>query len=462
MKITPPLLRRAWRTTVIATTISLIAGCWKDSVIWSPDGNHAAIITTDGLHLCDASGKLSPLLAPGVDRAAWLPDSQRLVLATTREIKEYSALTAALGPERTRSLAAKSEAIWQLWLATPNGADFNPPLAADDVGAVMVYLRAHHHDETLAKVKEKDRADFEAAGANWHSLVVARITGDKLECGPTLSDGLATIEDIRPTPSGLAVAFVTNAELSPENDAGLQLHVVPTDGSTPASLLSTQVGAHPDWTPDSRTIVYLQAEGGHFSGKPDDLRLGALVERRVLDEHGHVVLGKDSNPRELAGLIFQTENRVRCLRDGRVLFDAAEFRLPLAGSDRSTREQLFALDRTKEKPALVPLIPAPELGRMPNPLAFFEVNAIETEVLFGGGGDVPVLRLADGHVEHHAVPLVDNSNDKNPPLPRWRLAGEFSYLKKTSGRNELVLWRGDQETSLSQTWPDEVLRKLIE
>lgn len=456
------LLRRALRAAPIVATVGLFAGCWLERVVWSPDGARAAIITKDGLHLCTADGTLSPLLAPGAYRAAWLPGSERLVLATSRRIKDYAELTAALGPERTHALTAKAEAIRQQWLGAPKGASFEPLIEADDLAAIVACLREQHPDDLRAMIDAKARAEFEASGVEWHALVVARLAGDRLELSPPLFQGLATIQDIRPTPSGAAVAFVTPAELSPDNDAGLQLHVVPTDGSTPASLLSTQVGAHPDWTPDSRTIVYLQAEGSRFSGKPDELRLGALVERSVLDERGHVHLTNDSKPRELAGLIFQNENRVRCLRDGRVVFDAGEFHLPLAGGDRSAREQLFALDRTKENAALVPLIPAKELNQMPNPLAFFAVSPDETEILIGGGNDVPVLRLADGRVEHHAVPMVDSENQKNPPLPAWRRDGEFTYLKSLPGRDELVLRRGDTEIILSQTWPAEVLRKLIE
>ena len=457
----PALFRHPLRRSALALALGtlFLSGCWVDRVVWSPDGARATVITKEGLHLCDADGTLSPLLVPGAYRAAWLADSQRLVVARTRKVSDYGALAAALGPDRTRALAAKAEALWQRFADNPKVELSGPLEPADDLGAIFLYLRTHHHEAVRAKLDEKERADFDATTVDWHTLVVARIAGDRLEFAAPIAEGLATFRSLRPTPSGSAVAFVTPIELSPDNDASLQLFVAPLDGSAPPAMLAAPVAAHPDWTPDSRTIVYLQAVGGRTPGKPDELCLGTLVEHGVLDAAGHVRL--DAAPRELAGLIFQIENRVRCLRDGRVLFDAGEFHLPLAEGGAKPREQLFSLDRTAEKPAVIPMIPRDELGRLPNPLAFFEVSPDESAVLFGGGGDIPVLHLADGRVEHFAVPLVDGQ-DHNAPLPVWRRPGEFTYMRAGKPRNELVLRHGESETVLSRPWPDEVLQHLIE
>lgn len=437
----------------------LLSGCWVDRIAWSPDGARAVVITSEGLYLCDSGGKLSPLLVPGAYRVAWLPDSQRLLVARIRKITDYAGLAAALGPDRTRALAVKAESIWQRIADDPK-IEFNDRLEpTDDIAALLLCLRAHHNDALRAKMNEKERADFDATTVEWHSLAVAHLGDTGLEFSAPIAEGLATFRDVRPTPSGLAVAFITPIELSPDNDGGLQLFVAPLDGSAQPAMLATGVAAHPDWTPDSRSIVYMQAEGGSPGDKSDALLLGTLVDRQVLDEAGHVRL--EAGPRELAGLIFQVENRVRCLRDGRVLFDAGEFHLPLAGSDRNTREQLFAIDRTTETLKVVPLIPRDELDRLPNPLSFFEVSPDETAVLFGGAGNVPVLRLADGRVEHFAGPVVEDSKH-NPPLPVWRRPGEFTYLRAGEIRNDLVLRNGDTETVLSRDWPDETLKKLIE
>jgi hypothetical protein len=443
-------------TVALGLIAVVLAGCWKDRVVWSPDGTRAAILTRDGLHFAGADGSLSSVIVSGGYRAAWLADSQRLVFARSRGIKDFAALAAALGPERTRLLEIKAEAAWQQLLAgvRPDDIVLKP---ADDVGALLICLRHRHHDQLREKLA-KDWESIENAIAEWHSVVVARIAGDRLEELATLAEGLAEVHDLRVSPGNFAVAFVTRLELSPVNDNGLAIFVAPIDGSAPATVVATHTAAHPDWTPDGRTLVFLQTAGDQPAS--DELRLGALVERQVLDSAGHVQVAKET--RDLAGLIFQDENRVRCLRDGRVIFDAAEFHLPLAGSDRKTREQLFALDRSREGAALVPLIPRAHLEKMSNALAFFDVSPDEKQVLFGGGGtDLDVLTLSSGNVERLALGIYENS-DKSPPLPVWRGPGEIVYLKKGAGRNELMLHRQQSETILSRTWSDAVLQGLIE
>lgn len=450
-----------FRFLCLASVAVLFAGCWKDRVVWSPDRSRAAILTKEGLHLCDADGRLTPLLMPGVYRAAWLDDSQRLVLARSREIKDYATLAAALGPARTRLLAAKAETIWQRWQRSTKDEAVGPFLDDDQLGAVGVYLREFHGAEVRAKLAEdpkNDAKDFETLTAPWQSLVVARVRGDQLELEATLYEGLAGIHDVRPAPGKPAVAFVAQAELSLEPARGLRILLAPLDGSAAPVVVATQTGTNPDWTPDGRTLVYLKASGDNPA--TESLRLGALVEREVLDATGHIQLAEKT--RDLAGLIFDNENRVRCLRDGRVLFDAGEFHLPLAGTDRPKHEQLFTLDRTQETPALTPLIARDHRDRAPAYLAPFEVSPEEKQVLFNAGADVAVLTLATGGVERLPLGVFNDASEKSPPQPVWRGPGELVYVKMGAARNELVLRREGKETVLSRTWTDEVLRQLIE
>ena len=455
-------IRQLATAAVSALAILLLAGCWQDRLVWSPDGTRAAIITKDGLQFCDAGGKLTPLLAPGVYRAAWLADSRRLVLARSRPINDYATLAALLGPERSRALANKAEIVWREWQSSPKG-EFNSAFGPDDdLGAIVVYLR-EHYGEALRKKAAEDPSDdphtIDELAADWHSIVVARLDGDRLEMSAPLMEGLTQIQDLRPAPSGSAVAFVSHLELSGTPGNVLGILVEPTGGSALPVLVASYTAAHPDWTPDSRALVYLKSATDHAAGS--DLQLGALVERGVLDAAGHIHLAE--KPEDLAGLIFQENNRVRCLRDGRILFDAAEFHLPLAESGHTRGEQLFALDRTKASPVLSPLIRADQFRRVPNELTSFEISPDEKQVLFPDGANVEVLTLASGGVDRLALGAVDDSSDKtNPPLPAWRRAGELCYLKKIGSRTEVVLRAGNNETILSRSWPDEVLARLIQ
>lgn len=432
-----------------------LVGCLQERLFWSPDGRHAAVITADGLYLTDAAGKLSPLLLPRAYRVAWLGDSQHLVVAHSREIKDFASLATALGPERTGQLTAKAESIWQqvLPLKTLRNLPANLIKPDDDVGGITLYLREKYRDALKEKAGDEWK-DLESMTADWHSLAVARLVGDRLELGATLHQGLAKIGEIRPAPGGSAVAFVTHIELSPDSDDSRQILLVPIDGSAPAAVVASHTSASPDWTHDGRSLVYFKSGNGGRSGNSgDDLRLGTLSSTPALDAQGRIVT--DGKATDHAGLIFHDSNRVRTLGDGRVLFNAAEFHLPISAKDRNTREALFAVDLASN--AVTRLCPPEQLANLPPSLANFEPSPDSTQTLIADGdGKVWLFTLADQKVEL----IQDKAIKEDSIAPAWRGPGEFTYQQKTATRSELILRRGSAETVLSRGWPDDVMQKL--
>jgi len=434
----------------------LLGGCWKESIVWSPDGSRAAIITSEGLHLCDAQGKLSPLLVPKAYRAAWLGDSKHLVLAVERPLKDFAEVAAALGPERTRQLVAKAEYIWApLEAGSVSLKDFEvTPI--DDAWAVLIYLR-DKHSEAFHKIMAKESKDEpEPMTVPWHSLVMAKMNGDTLELGSVLYEGLAQLQGLRPAPAGAAVAFTTHLAPSPDSDNGLQLLVAPTDGSSPAAVVATHTAAHSDWTPDGQTLVFLKSS---HTPNGDDPRVGEVAERTVLASDGHIQLAEKTH--EFAALVFKEGSRVRCLKDGRVLFNTTDIHFPTTEVSQS-REQFFSFNRTLDVVELTPLIPGEKLKTFSRSLESFEVGPDGTQVLVGGdNGDIWLLNLSSGAVEHIETHLGSGSHF---PLPAWQGAGQFSYPRNKSFNRttslELILRQAGGEISLSREWPQEFLYKL--
>ena len=446
-----------------AIALVLLAGCIHagpstSTVVWSPDGQHAAVVAADGLYLTDGEGTLSALLAADVYDAAWLADSQRLVLARSREINNWSTLIDALGTQRTRELALKAEAVWQQIQAPGEPMALEDRLQAlletsslGETGAILIYLRDHHGD--ALREKFGDRSDQpEDLAVRLNELVVAQLTEHRLQFAAVpLHQDFGRIWEIRPSPDGRAVAFVLEAmEFLSWNTGALNILAVPIDGSSPAVVVAPPTAISPDWTPRGRSLVYLDATGTETNGR----RLGSLLERDVADATGRIELGE---PKVLAGLIFEDSNRVRCLADGRVLFDAEEYHLPT--TTLVAREQLFMLDRTQALPtALTPIIPRDQLDELPESLALFEVSPDSRQVLFAGEGEVLLLTLATGTIER--FPQGDTGfDDPQLPLPVWRKPGEFSFVKYEGSRNELVMRRGSSEVVLSASWPDKLLQR---
>jgi hypothetical protein len=323
----------------------------------------------------------------------------------------------------------------------------------------MVYLWAHHADGLRALYGEKTDAIRAKDGFTGHELLMARIVGDKIQLGTTLHEGLAEIQDIRIAPGDRAVAFTEEA--TPGSDKESRLMLARING-TGAVLVAERTSLFADWTADGRSLVYVQALGG--GAKKDDLRLASLVCREVLDDHAQINVAEKAE--DLAGLMYSNTARVRCLRDGRILFNAVEFNLPVANKDADAeREKLFALDVARQA-TLVRMIPRDNEKHMPGVLAFFEVSPDEKQVLVGGyEGEVSVLTLATGEVQQ-----VQEAGEYNlMAAPVWRKDGEITYAKrnpevdgkKPDRKAEIVLRKGDDVKVLSQSWSSDMLEQVF-
>ncbi len=455
------LVKSKWRrlAPVLGVLAVLLSGCNEERIVWAPDGSRAAVITNDGLHFCDGRGRLTPLLAPQVYTVAWLGDSQGLVAARAREAKDWAAIAQVLGPERAAAVAGEADALLQ---RLQQGAAWSV-LTMDLKGtksAVKICLRDRHPADLQSRLSAGEWTELAGETEKVSELVVERFQDDKLEPGPILYTGIGSISAIRPSPNDRAVAFTADA--GPGNE-DLRLLLAPIDASAPPVEVARYVSAFPDWLPDGRTLVYFESSG---PGPADDaIRLGDLARRQVLDPAGRLeVAGK---PDYLAGVLFSLMGRVRCLRDGRIIFAAAEVELPFAAADYGdSREQLFAVDPTRQ-PTLTRLIPRKQEEGLPRDLSLFEVSPDERQVVFGSTkGDVCLLTLATGEVEQIQAPAKDSPQG----MPVWRAAGEFTYVKRIAGtagesrvrKVEVVLRRGKQETVLSKDWPDEVVNGLVE
>lgn len=444
-----------------------LSGCLQDRLVWSPDGGHAAVITSAGLHVTDADGRLGPLLAPGVYRAAWLPDSRGLLLARTRPVRNFAELSTALGPERSRALAAKAEAVWQRLKDLPK-KEFEKRAGeevGEDLAGIVGYLREQpaHLAALRARMGRDWKPEDETKPIDLHELVVARLAGDTLDFGAVLHLGLPAFQSLRPDPRGRCVAFALAPELSPHPDNGIRLHVVPLDGSQPAALVATQSTSRPDWTPDGRSLVFFKGTG--TAGPDHELRLGTLVQREVVDADGRIKPAPEST--DLAGLLFSVGNQVRCLRDGRIVFNAASFQLPAGIDEPPPREQLYVLERGA-KGAPRSLLPAAALAPLPTSLSNFVFSPDETQVLFADeDAAVWLATLATGEVTA-VTPRLERNEGRNSggnyPQPAWRAPGEFTFLRqfRPGGPCEVVLRRGTTDTVLSRTWDPGILRQLLE
>lgn len=447
---------------VLCVCMWFVAACgeppvpWTGDARWSPDGTRAAVLGKDGLYLSNASGALSDLLVEDAYDAAWISDSQRLVVASRRTVNNMSALADALGPEATRALVQAGEVFWQQVRAPEK------PLPVDDrflalagdrseaeLDAIFIYLRETHGDEMFAFPEYALNEEPEAA---LDSLRVWRVVGDRLELETTLYENFEHLGPIVPDSRGLAVAFVAAAPegLLAKAPGEPAIRAVLLDGSAPQVLVEGAVATSPDWTPDGRTLIYLRANPITGAGEKP-MRIGALVKRRIFDRDDRLQVAAHATT--LVDLLFEA-SAVRALPDGRVLFHAAGHSLP-APPRVLSRAEIYVVDRggTEVFPLSRTLGVQPGTTLLGEP--WFSVSPDVSQILFRDQASIAILTLRTGHVER--IDVGNSGSGARIRLPAWRRPGEFSYVEKIGARNELVLRSGDTEAVLSSTWPNEVL-----
>jgi hypothetical protein len=449
---------------VAALMFALLGGCLEEHLVWSPDGKRAAVIAKDGLHLCDLEGKLTPLLLPDIEMAAWFGDSRQLAVARQRTVGDWTSIAQVLGPERATEVTAEAEGIWaKLEAGGPWGV---LTMALGDnkrQTVVKIFLRDHHQEALRSKLSPGDWDNLKSEHVDLADLLIVRIEGDKVLAGPVLHEGLEKIENIRVSPGDRAIAFTT--DLTPHNDKEGRL-LLTEAGTAGVTTVAERTAMYPDWTPDARSLVYMQAAEG---GEKGDLRLATLVRREVLDASGQIKL--QEKPDDLAGMVFSNFARVRCLRDGRIMFNAVEFSLPVTNKDvEAEREKLFVLDPARQS-TLVRVIPRGEEENMPKNLTFFELSPDEQRVLVGGfEGEVSLLTIATGDVGR-----LQKAGDYGlMAAPVWRNNDEITYAKRNPVENgkqparqaEIVLQeispaKGDRETVLSKDWSVDMLESVF-
>lgn len=417
---------------------------WQEGLIWSPDGQHALMFRGGALYVMDAQGDLSAPMSSDLVGGAWLGDSERLVLVRRHRVRTFGELSAVIGTERTRATILRGDLLAHLVPTFPNLDDLDVDfgLFDTDPSAVLLYLQERDRevfDRIFPEAEPIDETQGWEEGI-LHSLSLARLVGKRVELGPTIYQDLGTIKQVRVAPGDRLIGFTQAADaLLTEGHLSLRVAAIDASGST--TVADRDLAESFDWTADGRSLVYLAGS--------------------ELRQDDAIIFKGEDKPRpvsSLAQVIFKPNARIRCLRDGRILFDAAELRYPTTHRP-NTREQLFAVHRTGRDIGLAALVAPDTLKQLPESLAFFEVSPDGTHVLLAEAGAVVVLGLADGRLERLEQPAGLTSG--RLPRPTWRAPGEFTYVRRTTTGAQLVLRRGHTDVVLSQSWPAETVNLLL-
>jgi hypothetical protein len=445
---------KAWRCLLCMLPVALIlAGCEvARRIVWSPDGNHAVILTGTEMVLCDRSGNLSGPVMPDVSDAVWFHDSQRLLLAREQTRTNWKTLAVDLAPETKEAVRQVSDVLLARLQARIPRDKLGDGLEKEQrhlTDAALLYLRDERPEETrMALINRTNRLDDETASL--HVLQSAHLVGNQLELDGVLKYDLRGTGEIRISPDDKLIAYAA--------DGWEELAVTSADGKQPVQKVDKPSGPF-DWSPDSRSLVYLRPEGSDAK----ETVVASLKRRQVINDAGRIEVTGDAE--ELAGLFNDGSGRVRWLRDGRIIFATMEVQLPATTQDMPQRQELFALDMERQA-TLTRLIPRGSRDQMPAELGNFELGPDEKRIVVAGReGRVVVFTLASGDV---AEVQSDTGTDLKL-LPVWRGTNEvcYAYVSKPDKDDkrtvEVALWQAGRTNAvlLSTNWPTTIRTNWI-
>ncbi len=275
-----------------------MGGCYPEArVIWSPDGELAAVLGDDGLHLCDPQGKLSELLIENAQQASWYPDSKELCVVSKEYIDNWADVDRILTDEQRKMVQAESDSLLQEILAFKGNWDKFEPSREYKAGLLplWIYLREKHGKELKAKMTKDEWKKLQSR------LPVYRIQKVYLEknAPPRIQLILETFMEVqrfRISPNGSIIALIL--------EEGKLFVLSPKGKLRP---VASRTSFFPDWSPDGQKLVYCKSR----SDNGDDVQLGSITSRRICNEDG-TVLEKFGKPKEMAGVMFHETARVRC------------------------------------------------------------------------------------------------------------------------------------------------------
>jgi hypothetical protein len=453
----------------LTVTALLLGGCLPEEFIWwSPDGQTAAVRTSDGLRLAGTNGQLSEVVLPGeIQSAAWLPDGSGVVVSRSSSVKDWAAAEKLIPPEEAAAAMQLARAIpdlLQAALVASGGswddldAKFLKPLGMTESHALepaWSCALSLHREQILAVIAGYTNAatlESKILSSETNGIPVHEITILSLRHGQPAGESRALIRSLRPlidpalSPHHPILAFRT--------DEGA-LKAMTLDGKSSLVVAGEDVPSMA-WSADGCALMYV------VMGKNE--KVGEICSRTVVGGSGELLqAAPQAETLAVAAFVAGASPRLRVLPDGHLLFASVPITLPARTASLQPAAQFFLLDPAR--PDAAPVAVIVKEGSLPDDLSAFasSPDGRFVAVVEGGTDVVAVLELATGQVKIIS-PL--HAGWKSRMVPAWRNQREltFAALPSTNAaRPEVILWQADApERILSKSWPDQVVSAWLE
>ena len=444
-----------WRLCLALVGCLLMAGCYDmKKVFWAPNGQVAALIAEDTLYFCDAKGELAGPFLTNAYAVTWFSNSQDFLMETSIKTKTWADFTNASKGAWVREISDEAASLVPRLKAGETSGEVLGNLKETKgegyLEALWLCWRDCHGSE-LAGIKEHEELVKEREA---EICVIQRMRyADRQVSNTTeLFQSIKPCLDLRLSPDEKWIATT--------GISGPLCVASATEPGVPVTIETNQVSCLPDWSPDGRSLVFIKADGVSTG---QSIRLGVVTRRMVLNDHG--TLTTTNANEDLAGLIFDETGKVRCLKDGRIVFSSIEVRLPATAREMPQREQLYAIDPERYH-SVIKLIPQDLEAEVPQKWVTFEVSPDSKRIsaqLDNGG--VIIYDLASGKVE---TVQPDADRKATGITPVWKSADELCFAaiatEATTNqlhRLDLAVWKEGKTQILSDSWPTNVINKFF-
>ncbi len=442
-----------------------VMGCYPKHIVWSPDGQRAAIWNNQGLFFCDARGTLSAKMANGVVGAEWSPDGKHLAIVRDIYALHWKEVEKNFPRTVREDLVRYAKTMFDVkhaaqWQEKARSLIERHKISRNEIQGIKLYIRDNRPRGFPAKLIDtwQNECDFHC-----YALQIGVGKGKKFSIQKTVYSSAQRIYEHRFSNKGRVLAFTTAYPKYDDDEAeeNANIHSLwAADIETGhVVLIDTNVALYPDWDAAGTSLVYIRSMDAIKSA----YGLGTLLQSEICDANG-ILLNKTSlTPAAMAGLIANEHTKVRCLSDGRIIFSSMEVTFPFVGEGVPGAHQFFMLDLHPQA-SITRLIPR---GILPQThdynISFFEVSPDETKLSFpDNDGRVGVLSIAAGEFQV----LQEANLEGVSTVPVWRFPSDLCYVGGAAKRlfskgtfNQVFLQKCTQDDMwnaprpISRTWP---------
>lgn len=428
-------------------------GGGEKEIIWSPNGEYAAVLGADGLRITDEKGNISPVISKSARLVAWTPDSKECYVCRFESESDWKKVESILSPADLEICRKNAEKVFVHLMQNKDDLDaFGEKVEADKeldhawAAESILYLKHVHSAEIAEKVPMWKKLKFPEAT---FKLIEKFDSQDKSLKNPVpIRKTYNDIVSLRVSPNGKALAIVESRKTK-------NLLVVSPDGKNEL-LVSSDCNNVPTWNLNGESILYFEAQD-----KDDSLyRLGYLKSSTVVSKTGSV-LPKSKNSKRVLISAFQPEDKIDVLPDDSIVFSGDKLSFPTRTLDFSSK--IFLAKPDSEDVVQLVDDTIEDLKR-----DGFKLSPDgERLLVYGSSGEIYLVNIADKKIE--LLQSVERSPGEFKFAPSWRNESEICLAVRSTnevrGENDsmaaLMNISDKSVRTISQKWPTSCTEEFL-